>query len=352
MEDRMKRLITLAALLAFSSTPAFSMQKYFYFLRSKHPEMQAMVNKGVNSLKSHYQSIDGLITQSYYVDKNGEVAGYLNQEMMSFAAKHHIKVIAMITNAGFNKTKTHEFLTNSKAQQSALSQILSYCRENQFYGVQFDFENINVKDKSLLTNFLVTAANLLHQQKYNVSFAVVPALKNGEQVSAYQQRKYDNWSGAYDLAALGKAGDFISIMSYDQHQSGTTPGPYAGFRWLEAVIKHAAQFVPANKISLGLPSYSSHWYTGARNDHIGVRTEDISFQAAQTRLKENKASIRWDDVDKVHYAIYQRGWLNQYIFMEDEKSYKEKIKLVKKYKLHGISVFYLGGEDPLIWKKP
>lgn len=351
MDEDMKRLISLTIVFMYCfSNPVFSMQKLFYFLRSNNKEMQPLVNKELTSLKDHYQSINGLIAQSYHVDKNGEVTGYLNTDMLAFAKEHHINVIAMITNSGFNKENTHAFLLDTKAQQKAITQILNYCKQNQFYGVQFDFENINIKDKTLLTKFFVTAANLLHQQKYNVSFAVVPALNNGKQISAYQQRKYDNWSGAYDLPALGKAGDFISIMSYDQHQSGTTPGPFAGIRWLEAVIKYAIQNVPAAKISLGIPTYSSHWYTGARGEHIGVRTEDISYQAAQTRLNDNNAHVQWDDIDKVNYAIYQKNWLNQYIFIEDGKSFKEKMKLVDKYQLHGISVFYLGSEDSEIWR--
>src|SRR5690606_28293269 len=122
----------------------------------------------------------------------------------------------------------------------------------------------------------INAATAFHRNKLNVSFAVVPSLKEGNQDSGFLKRKYDNWSGAYDLTTLGKISDFVSIMTYDEHLEGTSPGPYAGLTWVDAVVQHARKHIPANKISLGIPTYSGYWYTGGRS-RISVRTADIGY---------------------------------------------------------------------------
>lgn len=325
------------------------MQNVFYFLRSKDPSMQPLVQKELESLRLHSKKIDTVITQAYQIDQSGNVTGYTNQTMLDEARKHHIKTLVMVTNEGFKKKPTHEFLHDEKAQGKAIQSMLELCKTNAYQGVQMDFENINIDDKKQLTNFLIRTANALHKQHYLVSFAVVPSVSEQIQASAYLKKKYDNWSGAYDLTALGKAADFITLMTYDQHLSGTTPGPNAGYRWVEAVIQHSMKLVPANKLSLGIPTYSVHWYTGG-HEHISVHESELSYLAAQRILHDNHAALLWNDKDKFHYAMYDHNWLYQYLFIEDAASFKPRIALAKKFKLNGISVFNLGNEDPGIWK--
>lgn len=344
---RIKRLVLASCLIALSSNVA-AMQNYYYFLRSNTPEMQPLIEAELKSVKSHSQYINGIITQSYSIDPTGKVDGYVNQPVVDFAKQHHIKLIILVTNKSFDKEPTHQFLLDTAAQAKSISAIVGICKQNHYDGAQLDFENIDITDKERLTHFLVSAAQSLHQNKLQASFAVVPALADGNQISLYQQRKYDHWAGAYDLAALGKAGDYVSIMTYDQHLVGTTPGPYAGYRWLQAVVKHTLQSIPANKISLGIPAYSGHWYTGGK-EKISVKTNDISFAEVTKLLQQYPAEVHWNNQDKIHYAIFQRDWLYEYIFIEDAASFKAKLELAKKFKLNGISVFHIGKEDPASW---
>jgi spore germination protein YaaH len=59
--------------------------------------------------------------------------------------------------------------------------------------------------------------------------------------------------------------------------------------------------------------------------------------------------LHWDNNEKINYAFFTHDWLNEYIFVEDDQSFKAKLDLAKKYNLRGISVFYIGIEDPRIW---
>ena len=209
---------------------------------------------------------------------------------------------------------------------------------------------VPIKDKNLLTHFYQIAADLLHKNGYVVSFAVIPAISDGPFASAYQKRVYENLSGAYDLGALAKSADFITLMAYDQHIGGITPGSVASIPWMEEVIQHALKFIPAQKISLGIPAYSGFWYTGINSDKkIRVQHNSIGYDVVMRLVKENNSDLHWDDINKGYYTFYQKNWLNQYIFIEDAKSFKEKLMLVRKYHLRGISVFRIGVEDPKIW---
>jgi spore germination protein len=340
-----KRIILFfIALLTFGiMTPGYSMQNIFYILKNSPASLL--------SLKNHYQAMDAIIAQAYQINEQGEVSGNIDPKVASFANQHHMKVTALVTNIGFNQEKAHSFLTNTSAQQSSIQTLVNLCKQNHYEGLQLDFENIHVSDKNKLTHFYMNAAQALHKQGYAISFAVVPVPEDGPATSSYQKRKYDNWGGVYDLQALGKVADFISIMAYDQHSQGNIPGPTASIRWVNSTIQHALHFIPARKLSLGVPTYSAHWYTAM--DHatgrITVHLSDISYAEVKTLLERNRAALRWNKEDKLSYAVYQHAWLNEYIFAEDVNSFKAKERLAKKYKLRSLSIFTLGNEDPRIW---
>jgi spore germination protein YaaH len=43
------------------------------------------------------------------------------------------------------------------------------------------------------------------------------------------------------------------------------------------------------------------------------------------------------------------GGLNEWLFLEDARSFKAKLELAKEKKVRGFSVWVLGPEDPAIW---
>jgi spore germination protein len=341
--------VILAILIALSvSTSCFAMENMFYILRDD-VSPQSLAN-----LKTHAKSINALISQAYHIDEHGQVTGYVNPTLLNFANQNRIKVLALVTNSGFDKVKAQEFLASKFAQFKAIQTLVNLARQNHFAGVQFDFENISAKDKTALTSFYLMAANILHKNGLIVSFAVIPVTNDGQQQSAFLQKKYDNWSGGYDLSELGKSADFITLMAYDQHTQGTTPGPIAGIHWVDAIVKHALQFIPAQKISLGIPAYSGYWFTGAHSEHgiekISVHSATISYPQVKALCDKNHVKLQWSSNDKVNYAIYDHDWLNHYLFVEDTASFKAKLAIAKKYHLGSISVFRIGVEDPGIWR--
>ena len=332
-----------------------SAENLFYILHTNLPALIAANQDSFTSLESHYNSISMLAPQAYQVDEKGIVWGSLDKDILNFAAKHAIKLMPLITNAGFDKIKTHKFLSSTRAQRRAIESILEACNKNHFYGVQFDFEMVKLEDKNALTSFYQTAAKVLHQNGYIVSFAVAPLITNDPLASEFQKRQYTNWEGAYDLKAIGSSANFITILTYNQHSDGTTPGPTAGIRWVDAAIRYALQYIPAHKISLGVSAYSGYWYTGTSSDNpsgkIASQFTAIGYDKVKYLLKKYHAKLQWDDKDKINYSIYQHDWLNEYIYAEDARSFKAKLDLVKKYNLRGISMFFLGIEDPQIWNE-
>jgi spore germination protein YaaH len=337
----------LIILIIMVPLAAQAMENVFYVLHGQQPTEQALP-----LIQKHHQSINILISQAYHIDKKGEVTGFINPEIIAIAKDNKIKLMAMVTNSMFDKDVIHAFLASTDAQQKALQMLLNLCLQQNLYGIQFDFEMVPFEDRQALTNFYQIAADYFHKNHLVVSFAVAPVVENQKNLSAYQKKTYEMWAGAYDLAALGKSADFVTFMTYDQHLGLVAPGPAAGTPWVEAVIKNALKYIPANKVSLGIPTYSTFWYTGPTPgdaNKIRMQTESIPYGKAVKILNDKKAHLQWNAHHQVNFAMYEYHWLNGFIFFENAKSFKAKLALVKKYHLRGISVFRLGIEDPKIW---
>lgn len=346
----MKRIIQLLGVLSLVisfSTPTFAMQKVFYVLHDRQAAQQTLP-----ILQNHAKNISLIISQAYHFDKNGKVTGFIDPDLLQFTQVHKIKLMALVTNSLFDPEVAHQFLTHPKAQDNTLNTLLQFCKQQHLYGVQFDLEMVPVKDKNLLTAFYQKAANVLHQNNFAVSFAVGPRVNNASILSPYQSKQYKVWIGAYDFAALGKVADFVTLMAYDQHLGVVAPGPTASLPWVEEVIHYALRNIPANKISLGIPSFSNHWYTGptiGQPNKIRLQCDAVSHAFAQTLLQKRQVHLHWDPTAKVNFVCYEHHWLNEYLFVEDVQSFKAKLALVDKYHLQGFSMFRVGIEDPRIW---
>lgn len=344
----------IAALVSLSIMQSvFATENAFYILRNDSSERITPYAITLTDLTEHTKKIQLVIAQAYHIDQHGVVTGSIDQQTIDFAKAHNIKLMVLITNSLFDNKRAHQLLTDKTAEKKAIHSILDLCTTNHFYGVQFDFEGIKKENKDLLTAFFKEAADTLHQQGFKISFAVVPNVKESERTSQFLIRKDNNWSGVYDLKALGDFGDFITLMSYDQHSNGTTPGPFEGNPWAEATLQNTLQYVPADKVSLGVPTYSSHWKTSSDIKNIAakisVHITAMPYKDIDPLIKKYNAKLQWDDNNKNYYAIFEHHFLNEYVFVEDESALKAKMKLINKYKLRGISLFDLGNEDPGIW---
>jgi spore germination protein YaaH len=256
-----------------------------------------------------------------------------------------------VMNPGFDQPSIHRVLTVADSRQRAIANIASLCQANHFDGIQFDIENVNVADKNAFTSFVRDAADALHRVGCTASAAVVPRSSESAGTSDYHRWMFENWRGAYDYKALADALDFISYMTYAQHTGGSTPGPVAGYTWMEDALVYVLSLgVPPSKISLGIPSYSDWWYpaydpkNGAR-----VRGNDISYAKATALISQSGAQQIWDDREKSPYAFWPNNGVYEWLWMEDARAFVAKLELVRKYKLRGYSVWVLGLEDPKTW---
>lgn len=329
---------------------SFALENLVYTWRGFPTEI-AQGTTALNDLKNHAKQIDILSSQAYHINEKGTVYGEENTQMLKIARDARVKIMPLVGNSHFDREKTHLFLHNAQAQTRAIQSLLNLCEENHFYGLQIDFEGMSFLDRDAFTAFYQKVATTLHQHGYQVSIAIIPAITDTLSTE-YLKGHYEGWSGVYDYKALGEASDFVTLMAYDQQAGATTPGPMAGASWDETIIQYALRFIKPEKLSLGIPWHSGYWYTGksaSSQNSLHAVGVDLNYVDVLRIMRDHHATLSWNNVDQIHYAIFQNNYLYEYLFFEDAASFKAKLALIKKYHLRGMSNWCLGEEDPAVW---
>jgi spore germination protein YaaH len=307
---------------------------------------------GVQSFLAHAGQVSVVAPQTFFLDSAGYVWGSVDPRIVAAARARGVKVVPLVMNAGFDQPSIHRVLSAAELRTRAAANIAALCRRERFDGIQFDFENVNVADRDLFTAFFRETAAALHAAGCTASAAVVPRTGEFPGPTSYHVWIYENWRGAYDYRALADAADFLSLMTYDQHTHRTPPGPVAGVPWMVRALEYVLSLgVPPGKVSLGIPAYSTHWepsYDPATGAHVWG--SGVSWKQAAGLMARGGATPVWDDRQKVSFAAWDNDGIDEFLYLEDARSFAEKLSLVGRYHLRGYSVWVLGSEDPAVWE--
>jgi spore germination protein YaaH len=336
------RTVFLALVMSASSVAAQSPEALWYSTASETSTQRFL---------SHADQISIVSPQVFAFDHNGNVHGHVDPRVVEAARARGVKLIPLVMNPGFDQPMMHHILNTPSVRLTAIRAMTALCRDNKFAGIQFDIENVHIRDKDAFTSFSRETADSLHAIGCSLSAAVVPRMSEDPGPTSYHRWIFDNWRGVYDYKALAESMDFLSYMTYAQHTGNTPSGPVAGYRWVEDCLRYILSLgVPPSKISLGIASYSDHWFptydtvSGPR-----MRGGDISYSHAESLLAQHGATAHWDDNAKAMRAEWSNQGVYESAWIEDARAFMAKLELVKQYKLRGYSVWVLGTEDPRTW---
>ena len=136
------------------------------------------------------------------------------------------------------------------------------------------------------------------------------------------------------------------IMGYDEHYVGSEAGSVASLPWVEQGIQDTLDEVPAKRVINAIPFYTRLWRTTGGN----VTSEAIGMDQAQQTIADNNVETYWDKTTSQNYGKYDIDNSTYQIWLEDAQSVAEKVKLVSKYDLAGVSAWKLGFENNGIWQ--
>ena len=290
-------------------------------------------------------TIDGINVVSpafFHLNKNGELeenVGEAGKKYIEWAHNNGYKVWPMVQNSEAGSINvTSNIMNDYNKRQELISQIIIYCVKYKLDGVNIDFENMKQEDKNMYSRFIIELEPRL--KEIGMTLSVDVTAPDGS----------ETWSMCFDRNVIGDVADYIVFMAYDEYgASSNKAGTTAGYDWVELGIKKfiETEEIKEEKIILAIPLYTRVW----TEDSSGKITSKNTVSMKNTySIIPNGVEKQWNDSLKQYYVEYKDGNNTKKIWIEDETSLKEKISLIKKYKLGGVASWQKGMETDNFWE--
>ena len=263
-------------------------------------------------------------------DTAGNISNIASADYVAKAHEKGLKVWGLIDNFT-QDVSTMETLSNTASRQNLITQLIQAAVNVGLDGINVDFESLSEDVGIHFLEFLRELSVECH--KNNLVLSVDNPVP-------------EDFTSHYDRAEQGRVVDYVIIMGYDEHYSGSDAGSVASLPWVEQGIQDTLEEVPADRVINAVPFYTRLWKTTGG----AVTSEAIGMDQAQQVISEKNVETYWDKNTSQNYGTYEEDNSTYQIWLEDAESIAAKVKLASKYKLAGVAAWKLGFENSGIWQ--
>lgn len=302
-------------------------------------------DKYIDAVNQTKGSLD-MVSPSYFdvnTDGSLQLTDSLDENFVAAMHAQGIKVVPFLSNH-WDRNVGIAAMNNKEA---LVKQIARAIETYNLDGVNVDIENITEKQRDAFTKFV------------QMLRAAIPAHKEVSVAVAANPEGWDaGWYGAFDYAALGKASDYLMLMTYDESYEGGDPGPVASLPFVEKSIQEALKVVPSNKLVVGIPFYGRYWKSDGTMKGLGIQNtvveQLVQRYGGKTVYDEASQAPRASFVipagnpgTSVHGIKLTSG--SYTVWYENDRSIQAKLSLVQKYNLKGAGNWSLNEEADSTW---
>lgn len=276
-------------------------------------------------------------TWIYVNDEKGNLKNTISSSYISWAQSVGYEIWPTIKNDAIGISKTSILLNDMNYRQSFIDNVMTLIKKYKFKGINLDFENMYMKDRDMYAELVRELSCTLRAN--GIISSVDVNVPDGS----------ENWSLCYDSKAISDIADYTIVMAYDQHGSSSKKaGSVASLDWVELNLQKMIERdgIDSNRLVLGVPFYSRFWRV--RNDVV-VSTSTMTMKTTKDYMDKHSDSVEWVEESGQYVVRYKDKNDDIEIWVENEKSLKEKLKLISKYKLAGFAAWRWGFENEETW---
>lgn len=285
-------------------------------------------------------------------DTEGNMTSLGSADYVSYAHQSGLEVWAVLRDfhGGINSyDETYEVLSYTSRRTRLIDQVIAAAQELGVDGINLDFELISTQCGEHYVQFVRELSVRCRQNGLVFS------------VDNYVPQPYNEH---YDLEEQGTVADYVIIMGYDEHtDSSYEAGSVASLGYVEQGIADALEKVPETKLIAGIPFYTRLWFetpkteeelaaeagTEAASYPNKISSEALGMDEAQEALTNAGGQAQWDDNTRQNYAEWEADGGTYKIWLEDNQSLEEKLKVISDNDLAGVAEWRLGWENASVW---
>lgn len=301
-----------------------------------HVVTNSSANANLAGLLADTKGVTVISPTWFSIESNdGAISSLADTDYVKTAHEMGIQVWGLVDNFGEN-INSYEVLSSTTARERLEKELISVALLCGMDGINIDFESLPVEAGPHFIQFLRELS--------------VGCRRNGLVLSVdnYVPAGYNRY---YDYAEQGVIADYVVIMAYDEHYSGSAEaGSVSSISYVENAIRDTKERVPAEKIIIGVPFYTRLWKETVVDGVtiLGIeRTPGMEDAAAV--LAENGVTAEWDEATCQYYAEYDKDEAHYRIWLEEARSIAEKTARIREAEVAGIAAWRLGLETDDIW---
>lgn len=261
----------------------------------------------------------------------GNISSLASAEYVSQAHEKGLEVWGLIDNFD-DDISTLETLSLRSSRQHIIDMLVQEAQRVDMDGINVDFEALTEEEAPHFIQFIRELS--------------VACRKNGLVLSV--DNPVPQYTVFYDRKEQGIVADYVIIMGYDEHTVGSEKaGSVASLPFVEEGISQTLEEVPKEKVINGVPFYTRLW---TESNNGTVSSEVCGMDQADAYVEKYGMEVYWNTEVSQNYAeaTTDGGVLKMWI--EDEKSLEEKMKLIQEYDLAGVAEWKLGFERADVWE--
>lgn len=299
---------------------------------------QVTVQKANDNLEQLVATADemNVISPTWYrlSDEEGNITSLADADYVRRAHELGLMVWALIDNFDQN-VSTYEILSSSSTRARLIDNMMEEAHQYGFDGWNIDFETLASKTGPHFIQFLKELSIRCRKEGIILS------------VDNYVPASYNEF---YDLATQGRVVDYVIIMAYDEHYSGSdTAGSVASLGFLKNAVSNTLAKVPKERVIMAIPFYTRLWMEQEEAGEIRLSSEALTMNGAKEVLERNGVEAKWDEATGQNYAEYKQNGITYKIWMEDTDSLEERLKVISDAETAGVAAWRLGYETEIVW---
>jgi len=265
-------------------------------------------------------------------DSEGGFVSFASQDYVDKAHGMGLEVWALVENIEYaDSIDMYALLSSTTKRARLIDSLVSTALDYNTDGINVDFEQISTDCGEHYIEFIRELS--------------IPCRANGIVLSV-DNYVPTGYTDHYDRGEQGVVADYVIIMGYDEHYSGSDQaGSVASINFVEEGIERTVEQVPAHKVINAVPFYTRIWET--KGAELG--SQAVGMAAAEEYVSAHNIALEWDEETCQNYGEYTEGGSLFQVWLEDERSIEVKLNIMEKYQIGGVAGWRLGFEKPEIW---
>lgn len=265
-------------------------------------------------------------------DETGTISSLASADYVKLAHEAGREVWGLIDNFNEAFDETTD-LAYASVRSRIIEQLLAEAASCGMDGINVDFENLKETGIPHYLQFLRELTSAAHAQNLVVSVDTpVP-----QAYTMYYQR-----------GEQARFVDYMIVMAYDEHFAGSEEaGSVSSLPFVQQAVEEMTRVMPADQVICGIPFYTRVWTE--KFGQSAITSEVLGMDGAKNYAKENQMTETWDASLGQNVATVETSDARYTIWMEDEQSMEEKLKVIQSADLAGVAEWKLGFECADVW---